>query len=179
MEFEKLFTRQRIQCGCQLIVILLFPKPLLDTIYFTLPSKWPSGLLFQSTHDFVMSAASAGQSMNVFFKDTMLPFFLNHIKKRKTRPNQQTKNGGRRKLNCFPSYVSPWFWFFYWSSDIMMLFFFFWLATSFYQVVSRKSVLFRLVLPSFFSEMFSSINWEEVEKMYISYDSWQVNYIMC
>lgn len=52
-------------------------------------------------------------------------FFFNHTKKRKTRPNQQRKNGGRRKLNCFPSYVSPWFWFFYWSSDIMMLFFFF------------------------------------------------------
>lgn len=93
MEFEKLFSRQRIQCGCQLILILLFPKPLLGAICFTLPSKRPSGLLFQSTRDFVMSAASAGQSMNMmFFKDTILPFFFNHTKKRKTKPNQQTKN---------------------------------------------------------------------------------------
>lgn len=54
----------------------------------------------------------------------------------------------------------------------------FWPATLFYQIVSRKSVFFRLVLPSFLNEMFSSINLEEIEKIYVSYDSLQVNYIM-
>lgn len=117
-------------------------------------------------HDFVMSAAYVGQSMSIlFFKDTMLLFFSFVFFKQEKK------------------YVIVSLLMFLHGFDFLLVFrhndiVLFWPATSFYQIVSRKSVLFRHVLPSFLNEMFSSINLEEIETMYVSYDSLQVNYFM-
>lgn len=132
LEFKKLLTRQRIQCGCQLIVILLLPKPLMGTIWLTQSSKWPAGLLFQSMNDFVCWLCWAKHEHVVFQgrcdikKNIYVIVFLMF-------------------LHGFGLFLV------FQYNDVVILFL---PATSFYQIAFRKSVHFRLVLPSFWMKCF-------------------------